>query len=179
MNRRDFLKSALTIAALAPMEKVFSATETGETMNTKTNSTKPQVTRRPYRGTDLTLPLLGFGMMRLPQKDGKVDYAVGEKMVAKAMESGCNYFDTAYMYHDGESEKFAGAVLSQYKRDSYFLTDKMPIVMIHTTEPPCIPAQRRLTPSSAKMVICLSAPAARQPAPRSDSTAKFTSKSAV
>ena len=28
MNRRDFLKSALTIAALAPMEKVFSATET-------------------------------------------------------------------------------------------------------------------------------------------------------
>ena len=63
MNRRDFLKSALTIAALAPMEKVFSATETGETMNTKTNSTKPQVTRRPYRGTDLTLPLLGFGMM--------------------------------------------------------------------------------------------------------------------
>ena len=30
-------------------------------MNTKTNSTKPQVTRRPYRGTDLTLPLLGFG----------------------------------------------------------------------------------------------------------------------
>lgn len=132
MNRRDFLKSALTIAALASMEKVFSATETGETMNTKTNSTKPQVTRRPYRGTDLTLPLLGFGMMRLPQKDGKVDYALGEKMVAKAMESGCNYFDTAYMYHDGESEKFAGAVLSQYKRDSYFLTDKMPIVMMNT-----------------------------------------------
>ncbi len=132
MNRRDFLKSALTIAALASMEKVFSATETGETMNTKTNSTKPQVTRRPYRGTDLTLPLLGFGMMRLPQKDGKVDYALGEKMVAKAMESGCNYFDTAYMYHDGESEKFAGAVLNQYKRDSYFLTDKMPIVMMNT-----------------------------------------------
>ena len=66
----------------------------------------PQVTRRPYRNTDMTMPRLGFGMMRLPEKDGKVDDETAEKMVAKAMAAGCNYFDTAYMYHGGESEKF-------------------------------------------------------------------------
>jgi len=91
-----------------------------------------QVTRRPYRNTDMTMPLLGFGLMRLPQKDGKVDYATSEKMVAMAMAAGCNYFDTAYMYLRGESEKFVGDVLSKYPRDKYFLTSKMPIAMMNS-----------------------------------------------
>ncbi len=90
-----------------------------------------QVSRRAYRDTDMTLPRLGFGMMRLPQKDGRIDVAAAEAMVAKAMAAGCNYFDTAYMYHDGESEKFVGHALSKYPRGSYFLTSKMPIAMMH------------------------------------------------
>ena len=93
-----------------------------------------KVTRRPYRNTDMTMPLLGFGLMRLPQKDGKVDEETAGKMVAKAMAAGCNYFDTAYMYHDGESEKFVGRVLSKYPRESYFLTSKMPIAMMHSVD---------------------------------------------
>lgn len=91
-----------------------------------------KVTRRPYRDSGITIPLLGFGLMRLPQQDGQIDYPTAEKMIAKAMESGCNYFDTAYMYHGGESEKFVGQVLSQYPRESYFLTSKMPIVMMES-----------------------------------------------
>ena len=94
----------------------------------------PQVTRRPYRNTDMTMPLLGFGMMRLPEKDGKVDDETAEKMVAKAMAAGCNYFDTAYMYHDGESERFVGRILSKYPRESYYLTTKMPIVMMKSED---------------------------------------------
>ena len=80
------------------------------------NDTTPQVTRRQYKNTDMTMPLLGFGLMRLPKKDDKIDYGAAEAMVAKAMAAGCNYFDTAYMYHDGESEKFVGNVLSKYPR---------------------------------------------------------------
>ncbi len=91
-----------------------------------------QVTRRPYRNTDMTMPLLGFGLMRLPQKDGNVDYATSEKMVQMAMEAGCNYFDTAYMYLRGESERFVGKVLSKFPRDKYFLTSKMPIAMMNS-----------------------------------------------
>ncbi len=89
-----------------------------------------QVTRRPHREAGLTLPLLGFGLMRLPQKDGEIDRPLAEAMVAEAMRAGCNYFDTAYMYHDGDSEKFVGDVLSKYPRDSYFLTTKMPLALL-------------------------------------------------
>jgi len=103
-------------------------------MATNDAKTMPQVTRRPYRNTEMTMPLLGFGLMRLPQKDGKIDDATAEKMVAKAFEAGCNYFDTAYMYHDGDSERFVGRVLSKYPRESYFLTSKMPIAMMNSAD---------------------------------------------
>ncbi len=49
-------------------------------------------------------PELGFGLMRLPQKDGAIDFAQLCAMVDRYMASGYNYFDTAYVYHRGESE---------------------------------------------------------------------------
>ena len=70
---------------------------------------------------------LGFGTMRLPMDaNGNIDYAEGEKMVAKAFEGGITYFDTAYKYHQGESENFCGKVLSKYPRESFTLADKLP-----------------------------------------------------
>jgi len=132
MNRRDFIKSALTVATLAPLANIAAAAEKGGLLDNTEKGLK--VTRRPYRNTDMTMPLLGFGLMRLPQKDGKVDDETAEKMVAKAMAAGCNYFDTAYMYHGGESERFVGRVLSKYPRESYFLTSKMPIAMMNSAD---------------------------------------------
>jgi len=136
MDRREFIKDALAVAALAPLARLAGAAEKGkgDDMDKKANDTGPQVTRRPYRNTGMTMPLLGFGLMRLPQKDGKVDYATAEAMVAKAMAAGCNYFDTAYMYHGGESERFVGDVLSKYPRESYFLTSKMPIAKMNSAD---------------------------------------------
>ncbi len=73
------------------------------------------------------LSLLGFGGMRFPTNaDGSIDYPKAEAMVDVAYKSGVNYFDTAYMYHDGASEVFFGKVLKKYPRDSYYLTNKMP-----------------------------------------------------
>ncbi|MBR4517501.1 MAG: aldo/keto reductase [Victivallales bacterium] len=136
MDRREFIKDALTVAALAPLARMAGAAEKGkgDDMDKKANYTGTQVTRRPYRNTGMTMPLLGFGLMRLPQKDGKVDYAIAEAMVAKAMAAGCNYFDTAYMYHGGESERFVGNVLTKYPRESYYLTSKMPIAMMNSAD---------------------------------------------
>ena len=71
--------------------------------------------------------LLGFGAMRLPQlEDGSIDEAQVEDMVRWAMDHGVNYFDTAWPYHGGQSERVMGRVLAKYPRESFFLADKYP-----------------------------------------------------
>lgn len=76
---------------------------------------------------DDTLSLLGFGAMRLPTKsDGSIDKDKTREMVKLAMDNGINYFDTAYPYHNGESEIVIGELLSEYPRESYFLATKYP-----------------------------------------------------
>lgn len=78
---------------------------------------------------------LGFGMMRLPMKaDGSIDYAKGQEMIDYALANGITYIDTAYKYHDGESENFVGESLSKHPRDSYYLADKMPCWLCKTSE---------------------------------------------
>ena len=73
------------------------------------------------------LPLLGFGAMRLPtREDGKIDEAKTAEMVAYAMEHGVNYFDTAYPYHGGQSERVMGRILAKYPRESFRLASKYP-----------------------------------------------------
>jgi len=76
---------------------------------------------------DKELSLLGFGTMRLPlNAEGRIDEPQVEEMVAYAMEHGVNYFDTAYPYHDGESERVIGRILAKYPRESFYLADKFP-----------------------------------------------------
>jgi len=71
--------------------------------------------------------LLGFGCMRFPEIDGKPDMTKVCQMVSRAYDSGVNYFDTAYVYGNGESEKAIGKALSKYPRESYYFADKLPI----------------------------------------------------
>ena len=73
------------------------------------------------------LSLLGFGAMRLPcLADGSIDEQQVAEMTRMAMDAGVNYFDTAYPYHGGQSERVMGRVLSKYPRDSYKLATKYP-----------------------------------------------------
>lgn len=70
--------------------------------------------------------MLGFGCMRLPMNGDKIDIEQFKKMVDVFMANGFNYFDTAHIYHDGESEKaIREAVSSRYPRESFILTDKL------------------------------------------------------
>ena len=78
---------------------------------------------------DLKLSALGMGAMRLPVIDGNdadIDVAAAEKMVDYAMAHGVNYYDTAWGYHDGNSETVTGKALSRYPRESYYLATKFP-----------------------------------------------------
>lgn len=71
-------------------------------------------------------PKLGFGLMRLPKKDGRIDIEQTKKMVDLFMDAGLTYFDTAYVYDGGESEKAAKAALvDRYPRESYTLCTKL------------------------------------------------------
>lgn len=82
---------------------------------------------RDFNG--INLPLLGFGAMRLPLiSDGseKVDEAQVSDMVEYAISHGVNYFDTAYPYHGGESERIIGKILKKYPRDQFYLATKYP-----------------------------------------------------
>ncbi len=78
---------------------------------------------------DLRLSALGLGAMRLPATGdnlSEIDEAETAKMVAFAMEHGVNYYDTAWGYHNGNSETVIGRVLSKYPRESYYLATKFP-----------------------------------------------------
>lgn len=68
----------------------------------------------------------GFGCMRLPMKNGKIDYVEFNKMIDVFIESGFNYFDTAHGYHDGMSETAVRDCLAaRYPRDKFILTNKL------------------------------------------------------
>ncbi len=76
---------------------------------------------------NIKLSELGFGAMRLPVlENGKIDEEQLGQMVAYAMEHGINYFDTAYPYHEGQSEIVMGKILKNYPRNSYYLATKYP-----------------------------------------------------
>ena len=69
---------------------------------------------------------LGFGMMRLPMKDDKIDNEHTCRMVDRFIERGFNYFDTAHGYHNGLSEVAVRECLtSRHDRSEYILTDKL------------------------------------------------------
>ena len=82
---------------------------------------------KPFQ--DLKLSALGMGAMRLPViggDDGKIDEKAAADMVAWAMEHGVNYYDTAWGYHNGQSELVMGRALKAYPREQFYLATKFP-----------------------------------------------------
>ena len=68
----------------------------------------------------------GFGCMRLPMKDGEVDYDEFNRMIDAFLDAGFNYFDTAHGYIDGKSETAVRDCLSaRHKREEFVLANKL------------------------------------------------------
>lgn len=90
----------------------------------------------------LNISRLGMGNMRLPtigdQKGpgAPIDTERAQEIIDYVYENGVNYFDTAYMYHDGKSEGFIGEALKKYPRESFFLASKMPGFMLKPGQAP-------------------------------------------
>ena len=76
----------------------------------------------------LRLPIVDNGVNALGVDDSQVDEEAFQKIVDVAMANGYNYFDTSWFYHNGNSEVAIGnCVSAKYPRDSFILSDKMPV----------------------------------------------------
>lgn len=91
---------------------------------------------RNFKDTDEKISTLAMGCMRLPTKrvdnHDEIDEQKAFEIIDYAYDHGINYYDTAYMYHEGKSEEFMGRALEKYDRSSINIATKLPIWMAET-----------------------------------------------
>jgi hypothetical protein len=89
---------------------------------------------RKFGKLDWNASVLGFGCMRLPTLDGNphspnINEPEAVRMIHYALDRGVNYFDTAYVYHEGSSETVLGKAL-RGRRDQAKIATKCPVWLI-------------------------------------------------
>ena len=83
---------------------------------------------RTFKKLDREVSLLGMGTMRLPEtEDGQINEPEAIDIIRSAIDAGINYVDTAFGYHNGQSEGLVGKALKDGYREKVLLADKMPI----------------------------------------------------
>src|ERR1039458_1156769 len=84
--------------------------------------------KAPKSGDELSI--LGFGCMRLAQKDGRIDEERAALQIRHSIDCGLNYIDTAWPYHGGESEPFLGRALAGGYRERVKIATKLPAWLV-------------------------------------------------
>ncbi len=79
--------------------------------------------------TGVDVSVLGFGCMRLPMIDGedRIDEQEAIRIIRAGIDSGINYLDTAYFYHNGESERLVGKAVKDGYREKAYIATKLPL----------------------------------------------------
>jgi predicted aldo/keto reductase-like oxidoreductase len=86
--------------------------------------------KMPKTGDELSI--LGFGCMRMPMADGKIDEARAIAQIRGAIDQGVNYVDTAWPYHGGESEPLLGKALKDGYREKVKVATKLPTWLVES-----------------------------------------------
>ena len=92
---------------------------------------------RYFTKDKLKVSVLGFGCMRFPIENGNSELIEEDKateMLHYAIDNGVNYIDTAYPYHQGNSEAFVGRALSNGYREKVYLATKLPVWLCNSYE---------------------------------------------
>lgn len=115
MKRRDFLKTAVSLGAVAAMNKVLkNLPENIAIANQADGEANPPVLpKRPYSQTGIELSIIGLGGIVIAGAEQKH----ANEVVAKAIEKGVNYFDVAPTY--GDAELKLGPALEPYRKDAF------------------------------------------------------------
>lgn len=87
---------------------------------------------RLIRKTGDEISPLGFGAMRLPLKNGKIDRVKSRELIYYAIDNGVNFIDTAYLY--GDSESFLGEILTDEIRSKVRICTKLPTINVRKYE---------------------------------------------
>lgn len=128
ISRRKFATTMAAAAAIGPRALADWFDEDRKDPN------PIQVLKRPFPlDPNQKVSILGIGGVRLPVLSGKlgsqtdpVDYELGSKLVDYSLRHGINFFDSGYLYHNGDSEKFYGHALSRHPRESFHFATKAP-----------------------------------------------------
>ena len=129
ISRRSFLK-LLGVGGAAAVAACAGKKTTEAAQDDYKNQLEPPVGKMTYRTCPSSgdkVSLLGYGMMRLPMKEGTEEYDQDmiNRQVDYALEHGLNYFDTSPVYCKGLSERCTGIALSRHPRQSYFVATKL------------------------------------------------------
>ncbi len=132
ISRRSFLKmiGAGSAAALAACAGKKEGNATADDYKNQLEPPIGQMTYRTCPSTGDRVSLLGYGMMRLPMKEGteEFDQDMINRQIDYAIEHGVNYFDTSPVYSRGLSERCTGIALkaqSRLPREKYFVATKL------------------------------------------------------
>ena len=132
IDRREFLKTAGYAALSAGSLGVMAScgNNNDNTVKTSTVEGNGEMTYRNNPGNGDKVSILGYGCMRWPMiKDENgndvIDQETTNRLVDYAIEHGVNYFDTAPVYLQGQSEKATGIALKRHPRESYFIATKL------------------------------------------------------
>ena len=126
MDRREFIKVGAASAAASIALGACDNSSNGSPAPQGSSDAQQGQVARHYEGVSL----LGYGCMRWPTykaEDGKqkIDQQKVNDLVDYAISHGVNYFDTAPVYLEGDSERATAEALSRYPRSSYLLATKL------------------------------------------------------
>ena len=141
IDRREFLKTAGSAAlAVGGAGLVTGCGRTsGSAAGQENTAAEGGMTYRTSNKTGNKISILGYGCMRWPMikdENGKdiIDQETTNRLVDYAIEHGVNYFDTAPVYLQGQSEAATGIALKRHPRESYFIATKLSNFSNHSRE---------------------------------------------